>query len=90
MFPKWPTQINWGFQNRQFSIFFPKMLGRKFDDYPGFQPKTAPAQRYATQCMSLLWKLSLELTSKAHFILVSVVFNLAVSLFRKLSFGLCV
>ena len=24
--------------------------GSNFDDYPGFQPKTTPAQRYATQC----------------------------------------
>ena len=24
-------------------------MGRHFDDYPGFQPKTTPAQRYATQ-----------------------------------------
>ena len=25
-------------------------MGGNFDDYPGFQPKTTPAQRYATQC----------------------------------------
>ena len=24
-------------------------MGRNFYDYPGFQPKTTPAQRYATQ-----------------------------------------
>ena len=26
-------------------------MGPNFNDYPGFQPKTTPAQRYATQCM---------------------------------------
>ena len=25
-------------------------MGQTFDDYPGFQPKTTPAQRFATQC----------------------------------------
>ena len=25
-------------------------MGPNFDDYPSFQPKTTPAQRYATQC----------------------------------------
>ena len=29
-------------------------MGRNFDSYPGFQPKTTPAQRYATQCMYLI------------------------------------
>ena len=24
-------------------------MGQNFDDYPGFQPKTTPAQTYATQ-----------------------------------------
>ena len=27
-------------------------MGRNFDDYSGFQPKTTPAQRYATQCIN--------------------------------------
>ena len=29
--------------------FFESDIGRNFDDYPGFQLKTTPAQRYATQ-----------------------------------------
>ena len=27
-------------------------MGLNFYDYPGFQPKIKPAQRYATQCIS--------------------------------------
>ena len=30
------------------------MMGQDFDDYPGFQPKTTPAQKYVTQCI-LKW-----------------------------------
>ena len=56
-------------------------MGRNFDDYPSFQPKTAPAQRYATQCMSLLWKLALELTSKTQFIIETCLF------FKNCHFG---
>jgi hypothetical protein len=29
-------------------------MGQNFDDYLGFQPKTTPAQRYATQCTSVI------------------------------------
>ena len=35
------------------SVSWVARMGRNFDDYPGFQPKTTPAQRYATQCMYL-------------------------------------
>ena len=29
-------------------------MGRNFDDYPSFQPKTTGAFKYAIQCMSLI------------------------------------
>jgi hypothetical protein len=31
-------------------------MGQNFDDYPGFQPKATPAQRYATQCTCYNYK----------------------------------
>jgi hypothetical protein len=35
-----------------FEIYWPlARLDQNFDDYPGFQSKTTPAQRYATQGM---------------------------------------
>ena len=52
----------WAFQNTViFFCLFPwkavkcsweARMGRNFDDYPGFQSKTTPAQRYATQYIS--------------------------------------
>ena len=55
--------FNWPFwkKNQENSLFFASCpwklvkvswvarMGQTFDDYPGFQPKTTPAQRYATQ-----------------------------------------
>jgi hypothetical protein len=29
-------------------------MGQHFDDYSGFQPKTTPLQRYATQCTYIM------------------------------------
>ena len=42
-------------------------MGRKFDDYPGFHPKTTPAQRYATQCNN---KKNILFKSKSKFMVV--------------------
>ena len=42
--------------SKKLSFLIPPILNiffcENFDDYPGFQPKTTPAQRYATQCKS--------------------------------------
>ena len=35
------------------SVFTQSFLGRKCDNYPGFQPKITPAQKYAIQCIKI-------------------------------------
>ena len=44
---------NFSFFDSAILIFFfnhPHEISQHFDDYPGFQPKTTPAQKYAIQC----------------------------------------
>ena len=52
-------------------IYRVEWMGLNFDDYPGFQPKITPAQRYATQSMynrSLSLNLDFALARVGHLI----------------------
>ena len=62
-FLSWPFWIKWEKEtNKQakspwksVNIYRVARMGQNFDDYPGFQPKTTPVQRYATQCIYIFW-----------------------------------
>ena len=41
-------------------------MDRNFDDYPGFQPKTTPAWRYAAQCTCIDWHECLFLVERTN------------------------
>ena len=55
-----PRKNPWNFGKKILVIDgIEKQIGQNFfDDYPGLQLKTTPAQKYATQCMKEAWTIS--------------------------------